>query len=225
MPFISQDQVRLIDLAREKGASIWLSTLLLSAEGYNISKNLFWDLIRIRYGWSMKRLLERCECGDRFTLQHALSCKKGFVSLRHNHLRNITCNLLSEVCNDVAVEPVLHDLSGEDFASPSSSVSDEARVDVKARDFWQANQKPLVFSEIGGVGREAAKMYSRLPEMIAEKRNVSYAKTISWIRREISFSLIKSIGIYVRGSRSSFGQVITTFTDPSVSEVLSSIAD
>jgi len=61
--------------------------------------------------------------------------------------------------------------------------------------------------------------------MIAEKRNVSYAKTISWIRREISFSLIKSIGIYVRGSRSSFGQVITTFTDPSVSEVLSSIAD
>jgi len=57
-----------------------------------------------------------------------------------SHLRNITCNLLSEVCNDVAVEPVLHHLSGEDFASPSSSVSDEARVDVKARGFWQANQ-------------------------------------------------------------------------------------
>jgi len=85
---------------------------------------------------------------------------------------------------------------------------------------------PLVFSTTGGVGREnAAKTYPRLTEMISEKRNVSYAKTISWIRRNISFSLIKSIGICVRGSRLSFGQAITTVTDPSLSEVLSSIAD
>jgi len=85
----------------------------------------------------MKSLPERRECDDRFTLQHALSsCKRCFVSLQHNHLRNITSNLLSEVCKDIAVEPVLHDLSGEDFASLSSSVSDEARVDVKARGFW-----------------------------------------------------------------------------------------
>jgi len=54
-----------------------------------------------------------------------------FLSLQHNHIRKFTCNLLSEVCKDVAVEPVLHDLSGEDLPSPSSSVSDEARVDVK----------------------------------------------------------------------------------------------
>ena len=34
--------------------------------------------------------------------RHALSCPKGgFPSLRHNEVRDLTANLLSEVCNNV----------------------------------------------------------------------------------------------------------------------------
>ena len=34
--------------------------------------------------------------------QHSLSCKMGgFVSLRHNHLRNITANIIDQVRHDV----------------------------------------------------------------------------------------------------------------------------
>ena len=93
----------------------------LKEEGYVIAKNLFWDLIRLRYGWNLKRMPTRCECGSNFNIEHALSCKKGgFVSLRHNHLRNITCNFLNQICNDVSVEPMLHELTGEEFTEKSS---------------------------------------------------------------------------------------------------------
>ena len=68
------------------------------------------------------------------------------MSLRHNHLRNITCNLLNQICNDVSVEPMLHELTGEEFTEKSSIKTSEARLDVKARGFWQAGQ--LAFFDI-----------------------------------------------------------------------------
>ena len=45
-------QKHLNELNREQGASSWLTTIPLSEEGYDLTKQLFWDLIRIRYGWT-----------------------------------------------------------------------------------------------------------------------------------------------------------------------------
>ena len=85
------EQIRLNNLNQEPGSSSCLTTLPLSEERYNLTNQLFWDLIRICYGWTLTRLLAYCDCGEKFDLQHALSCKKGdFVSLRHNLVRNIT---------------------------------------------------------------------------------------------------------------------------------------
>ena len=64
-------------LNREQGASSWLTTIPLSEEGYDLTKELFWDLIRIRYGWTLTRLPSNCECGNKFDVQHVLSCKYG----------------------------------------------------------------------------------------------------------------------------------------------------
>ena len=78
----NDEQKRLNELNREQGASSWLTTIPLSEEGYDLTKQLFWDLIRIRYDWTLTRLPSNCECGNNFDVQHALSCKKGgFVSL------------------------------------------------------------------------------------------------------------------------------------------------
>ena len=78
-------QLKLNELACAKGASSWLTLLPIADEGYDLNKELFWDLIRIRYGYQLKRMPTTCECGSSFDLQHALSCKKGgFVSLQHN---------------------------------------------------------------------------------------------------------------------------------------------
>ena len=140
-------QRRAVEISSEKGASIWLTTIPLIEEGYNIPKNVFWDLIRLRYGWNLKRLPAKCECGETFTIEHSLTCKKGgFVSLRHNNLRNLTANLLSTTCKDVCVEPALSPLTGEEFNERSAILSDDARLDIKARGFWQAGQ--LAFFDI-----------------------------------------------------------------------------
>ena len=82
-----------------------------------------------------------CEFGTSFDLQHALSCKKGgFVSLRHNELRNVIALMLNIVCKDVTTEPPLQPLSGEDLDEISAITGDEARLDVRARGFWQTGQ-------------------------------------------------------------------------------------
>ena len=133
--------LKLNDLARVKGASCWLTLLPIDDEGDDLPKELFWDLIRIRYGYQLKRLPVTCECGSQFNLQHALSCKKGgFVSLRHNELRNIIALMLKTVCKDVLVEPALQPLSGERLHETTAITGDEARLDVHARGFWQTGQ-------------------------------------------------------------------------------------
>ena len=63
---------------------------------------------------------------------------------------------------------------------------------------------PLVKSATGGMGRESLKVYSRLSELISEKRESSYIIVAKWIRRKVIFALIKSIGMCLKGSRSVF---------------------
>ena len=54
------------------------------------------------------------------------------------------------------------------------------------------------------MGQESPKFYSRLSELISEKRGSSYSTVATWIQRKIIFALIKSIGLFLRGSRSVF---------------------
>ena len=61
---------------------------------------------------------------------------------------------------------------------------------------------PLVFSANGGMGLECKKFYSVLAEMITLKRKQEYCITMSWLRRKIYFSLMRSILLCIRGSRS-----------------------
>ena len=47
---MNENQQRLNDINLEPGASSWISSLPLEDEGYVLNKQLFWDLIHIRYG-------------------------------------------------------------------------------------------------------------------------------------------------------------------------------
>ena len=81
-------------------------------------------------------LLTLCVFGDLFNLQHALSCPKGrLVITRHNELRNLTAEILGEVCKNVVIEPLLTPLTGEELPK-SSNTSNQARADVSARGLW-----------------------------------------------------------------------------------------
>ncbi|KAG1665091.1 hypothetical protein GQR58_019562 [Nymphon striatum] len=88
---MTMSQIWLNDVNQEKGTSCWLTTLPIKDIGYSLSKRKFFDAIRLRYGWPLNNIPSKCACGDGFTTQHAFSCKKGgFVTQRHNQLRNIT---------------------------------------------------------------------------------------------------------------------------------------
>ena len=67
----------------------------------------------------------------------------GFVIQRHNELRDLEADLLSMVCNDVEIEPILQDISGEQLGRDSNRAPD-ARLDFHACGFWE-NQRSAFF--------------------------------------------------------------------------------
>ena len=71
-----------------------------------------------------------------------MSCQKGgFISIRHDEIRDITFTLLKEVCSYVTKESLLQPLQGEEFNNKTAKVEQEARVDISARGFWNRGQK------------------------------------------------------------------------------------
>ena len=56
---------------------------------------------------------------------------------------------------------------------------------------------PLVMSVSGGMGRECRRFCYRLSEMISDKRNILHSIAASWIKRKISFSLMRSIVVWL----------------------------
>ena len=58
----------------------------------------------------------------------------GFVIQLHNELRDLEAELMSTVCGDVEVEPVLQDISGEQLTRGADKAQD-ARLDIHARGF------------------------------------------------------------------------------------------
>ena len=77
-----------------------------------------------------------CECGARFDLQNAPSCKKdGYISIRHKQIQNITAR-------NICVEPQLQQLTGEILQS-STLTGTEICLDICARGFWQRDQMAI----------------------------------------------------------------------------------
>ena len=68
---------------------------------------------------------------------------------------------------------------------------------------------PLVFSLTGGLGPAASTFYKRLASLLAEKWNQPYNSTIGWLRCRLSFSLLRSSIMCLRGARSSIHKFST----------------
>ena len=242
-----------MNASSEKGTSSWLSTLPIEEHGFALHKGAFRDALCLQYGWCPPHLPSQCVCGAKFTVEHSLNCPRGgFPSIRHNEIRDVTADLLSEVCHNVGIEPSLQPVTGENLSYRSANREDGARLDVVAESFWGRNRQraffdvrvfnpfaqslrntplpqcyrqnelqkkraydqrvreiergsfsALVFSTTGGMGTTATTVYKRLASMIANKHNKTYSKTIHWLRCRLSFSLLRSAIMCLRGSRSS----------------------
>jgi len=100
----------------------------------------------LRFGWTPARLLTYCPCDQTFSVSHAFSCPKGAMpSIRHNAIRYITAQLLTEVCPNICVEPTLQPLNGESFPLRSTNTEECARLDIKAQNFWDKSKQSTFF--------------------------------------------------------------------------------
>ena len=248
---------RAVDIAKEKGSSSWLASLPLEVHGFSLHKSAFHDALCLRYGWQPQLLPTTCTCGHSFTIDHALCCPTGaFPIVRHDELRDLTADLLSEVCHDVCIEPHLQPLTGESLSYSTANTEENARLDVRARGVWGLRQQsaffdvrvfhpnapsyrglqleacyrrhenekrrayeqrvreiengsftPLVFSTSGGMGKAAKITYKRLASLLSIKREQPYSLVMGWLRCRLSFSLLRSAVMCLRGSRSKKGHV------------------
>ena len=94
--------------------------------------------MNLRYGKDLKGLPSKCPCGRSFNMTHALNYNTGgFITIRHNKVRDFEAQLLTKICNDVDIEPPLQPLEGE-IINGLTGVN--AKPDVRARGFWQEGQ-------------------------------------------------------------------------------------
>ena len=60
---------------------------------------------------------------------------------------------------------------------------------------------PLVYSTHGGCGPEAENFQKRLATLLASKRSIPYSDAISYVRRRLRFSILRTTLIAIRGFR------------------------
>ena len=153
--FLSPAELRAVSDAKNPGASNWLSAVLLEEYNFVLNKKEFRDAMNLRYGKDLKGLPSKCPCGQSFNMTHALNCKTGgFITFRHNRLKDFEAQLLTEICNDVEIEPPLQPLEGE-IINGLTSVN--ARPDVRARGFWREGQNAFFDVRITNTKHEREK--------------------------------------------------------------------
>ena len=156
---------------------------------------------------------------------------------------------LDVVWYDVAIEPTLQPLAGEELNRGANTAPD-ARLDVHCRGFWERQRTAffgirvchpnadsykelspkqiyklhedekkrkyasriieveygtftsLVFTTTGGMSQECQRYHSRLAELISSKKHEEYATTITWIRTKVSFAILRTDRVYLRGTKS-----------------------
>ena len=66
-------------------------------------------------------------------------------SLRHNEIRNLTANLLTEVYQQVQVEPELQVVSDSGaFSQAMANTQEGARLDIAMNGFWGGRTEPCL---------------------------------------------------------------------------------
>ena len=157
---MSDQEKRINEANQEIGSYNWLTSLPIKENNYNLNKDQFWDALRIRFNWNILGYHQNVH----------MEKKGGFVSIRHNEVRDITTQLLKEVCSDVKKEPPLIGLTGELMSEQTAVLSKEAHLDISARGFWVPGQK--VFCDIRVFGLNAQRYWNTdlKREMLQKKR-------------------------------------------------------
>ena len=77
------------------------------------------------------------------SVDNTLNCKlSGYVTIRHNNIRDLEAALLKDVCKDVKIEPELMPLGNSE--TQSSNTAEKARLDVSAVGIWSSMERTFL---------------------------------------------------------------------------------
>ncbi|KAI2493422.1 hypothetical protein MHU86_21121 [Fragilaria crotonensis] len=128
-------------IVRSAATGAWLSTLPSLLNGSDLSAEEFRDGVRLRLGLPPTSLPPRCDgCGERFTTEHAMSCRKGGLILhRHNDLVATWGQLCGQAHtpSTVSDEPLIR--TSQDVQAAGANRTEptpELRGDIAVHGFW-----------------------------------------------------------------------------------------
>ena len=160
----------------------------------------------------------------KFEVSRLKFCKRCVLTLRWSRLNN---NLRGQVLPRAPTRPLTRDwisvrgASGRENSlrslmlgyatltqthtriSPRSRFTSNTRMIKSAiLEVERGTFTPLVFTTTGGMSDECQCYHSRLAELLAVKKQESYASAIAWIRARVSSAILRSASLCLRGSRS-----------------------
>ncbi len=192
---VSERQQFLIEIAKEKGVSSWLTADPSPQLGTILNKSDFRDAVSLRYGFSLDGLPTTCICGAEMSTDHALTCPSGgYPTARHNQVRDVVADAMRTAFQDVEVEPQLLPYENEDLSRRTANRSAEARVDIRARGFWTRQQE--AFFDVRVTHPKAtclsrSQVLSQLEQHEREKKR-QYSERINNIDRGVFTPLVFS---------------------------------
>ena len=131
---------------------------------------------------------------------------RGFPTICHNEIRDITASLLTEVCNNVAIEPPLQPLSGENMTARTANTDDGARVDSRARGFWNMSQD--AFFDVRVFYPNASSNYSTDLSSVYRRHEQSKKREYGQRVREIERGVLTPLVLSTTGG---MGREATTY--------------
>lgn len=86
-----------------------------------------------------------CVGNSTYMVDHALSCSRGgFPTIQHE-IRDITANLLSDVCHSLVTEPCLQPVTREELRYRTTIREYGARLDIVVESFLGRNKQHAFF--------------------------------------------------------------------------------
>jgi len=161
-------------LLRAQKTSAWLTATPDRLNGTELSEEEFRDSLRLRYGLRPNNLPQQCDgCSARFSVAHALSCKRGgLIGARHNEVAAEWHQLCAQALTPAQVsdEPLIHTgqnpATGEG-ANRRTTVHAEERGDVAVRNFWKRGTTAIF--DIRITDTEAPSQRGQDPAKVLEK--------------------------------------------------------
>ena len=84
----------------------------------------------------------------------------------------------------------------------SSATKKKRMYASRVMEVEQATFTPLVFTTTGDIAPECQVYHKRLAELLSIKKGEDYSTGMSWIRTKISFAILRTSLLCLRGSRS-----------------------